>query len=118
MQNKQLERAEKLLKQLRVYIKYMKEYDKLGDKMILNTVEVPATRKQISKINNDRRSTGEAIMRIGHEIHCLCVESGFAAYEEWRYGDGETGNTMSGFSSQHIHYRKPERYESKCVTRK
>ena len=112
MPNTELEKAEKHLKYVKEYVKLLKQYDANTDK-IEEEINSNGLTKRVNRLNNDRKSIGEALMRVQHEIHCICVESGFAAFEEWRYGDSETGNTMSGFSSQHIHFRTPERYETK-----
>ena len=108
MKNKELENAEKLLRYTKEYVSLLKKYDKLAERLKFGLFEEQHTRKQIAKLNNDRRSTGEALMRVQHEIHCICVELELAKYEEWRYRDTETGKTASGFSSQHLHFRKPD----------
>lgn len=107
MLNKELQNAEKLLKFTREYVSLVKYYERLAEKLLLYSVEIPTTQGKMRKLNNTRRSTGEAIERVRHEIHCICVELGVAAVEDWRYGDFETGNSLSGFGSQHVHRRKP-----------
>lgn len=41
-----------------------------------------------------------------HEAHCLCVELGIAAPEEWRYGEKTIGMKMGRNLS--VNFRRPE----------
>ena len=83
-----IEKADALIKQLKLLVKEQKSQSKYSEKLA-SMDPFFSTQKSRDSVRRNLESSSEQMIRIEHECHCLGVELGIAELEPSRYGKFE-----------------------------
>ena len=82
------EKAEALIRQLKLLVKEQKAQTKFSDKLAIMD-PFSTSQKSRDSVRRNLESSSEHMIRVEHECHCLAVELGIAEFEMDRYGEFE-----------------------------
>ena len=98
-----VEKLELIIEVLNKILVSHKKFEKNRDAM----ADFDKSQKYRDKARNIMETEAEYIEDMHHELHCLCVESGLADYNQLRYND-KIISSSNGWSSEIKTRRKPK----------